>query len=105
MILAVGCDGRESLKTMSTDVSLMWDRGSVFSVFLRCCKDAVRGNPLDRIPQNGVSVSYKPGVWRLTGARHPLSPDNSRCVGVDMEKACLIELLFHVFGFDRSPRT
>ena len=34
-----------------------------------------------------------------------LIPDYSRCVGVDMEKACFIGVLFQVCGFDSSPAT
>jgi hypothetical protein len=30
-------------------------------------------------------------------------PDYSRCVGVDIEKACFIRGLLQVCGFDRSP--
>jgi hypothetical protein len=31
------------------------------------------------------------------------SPDYSQCVGVKIEKACLIGALFQVCGFDSSP--
>jgi hypothetical protein len=31
-----------------------------------------------------------------------LNPDCSRCVGVDMEKACFVGVLFQVCGFDSS---
>jgi hypothetical protein len=34
-------------------------------------------------------------------------PNYSRCVGVDMEKACFIQVLFEIVvcGFDNSPTT
>jgi hypothetical protein len=34
-----------------------------------------------------------------------LNPDYSRCVGVDLEKACFIGVSFRVCGFDSSPTT
>jgi hypothetical protein len=40
-----------------------------------------------------------------TSAAIRLSPDYSRCVGVDMEKACFIGVLFQVCRFDSSPTT
>jgi hypothetical protein len=32
-----------------------------------------------------------------------ISPDYSRCVGVDLEKACFNGILLQVCSFDRSP--
>ena len=68
----------------------------VFRESMLCCLQAsgLRKLPTGKLP-----------TQRARNATFSKSPDYSRGVGVNIEKACSIGVLLHVCGFDRSPKT